>query len=109
VARQPILETAIMNVLWDDGDWVAPGEVRKRLTREIAPTTVSTVLTRLHEKGWVERRKHGKGFRYRTVDTREQHMEAALEASRDRPLALLEFVDRLPPADRSRLRRILGL
>jgi predicted transcriptional regulator len=113
MARQPILETAIMDVLWDDGDWVPPTEVRKRLAREVAPTTVGTVLSRLHDKGWVERRKHGKGYRYRAVDTREQHvasrMEAALEASQDRPLALLEFVDRLPPADRSRLRRILGL
>jgi predicted transcriptional regulator len=113
MARQPILETAIMDVLWNDGDWVAPSAVRKRLAREVAPTTVGTVLTRLHEKGRVERRKHGKGYQYRAVETREQYvasrMEAALEASQDRPLALLEFVDRLPPADRSRLRRILGL
>lgn len=113
MARRPILENAIMDVLWDDGGWATPGQVRLRLSREVAPTTVGTVLTRLHDKGRVERRRYGRGFQYRAVGTREEHvasrMEAALETSQDRPLALLEFVDRLPPDDRSRLRRILGL
>lgn len=102
-----------MDLLWDEGAWLTPGEVRDRLTREVAPTTVGTVLSRLHEKGRVTRRKHGSGFQYRAVETREEHvasrMEAALEGSHDRPMALLEFVDRLPPDDRSRLRKILGL
>lgn len=113
MARRPILENAIMDVLWDDGGWATPIQVRDRLSREVAPTTVGTVLTRLHDKDRVDRRRRGKGFQYRAVGTREEHvasrMEAALEGSRDRPLALLEFVDRLPPDDRSRLRRILGL
>lgn len=102
-----------MDLLWDDGDWMSPAEVNNRLDRELAATTIGTVLTRLHNKERVERRKKGKGYVYRAVGTREAHiadrMEDALEASRDRPLALLEFVDRLPPDDRSRLRKILGL
>lgn len=113
MARRPILENAVMDVLWDDGGWASPNQVRGRLSREVAPTTVGTVLTRLFEKGRVERRRQGKAFQYRAVDTREEHvasrMEEALEGSHDRPVALLEFVDRLPPDDRSRLRRILGL
>ena len=113
MARHPILETAVMDVLWDHGDWITVRQVRARLSREVAPTTVGTVLTRLHEKGRIERQSHGKGHQYRAVDTREQYvaarMEAQLEESQDRQVALLEFVDRLPPSDRSRLRRILRL
>lgn len=113
MARRPILETAVMDLLWDEAGWLTPSEVRAGLSRDVAPTTVGTVLSRLHDKGRVERRKHGNGFQYRTVETREEHvaaqMEAALEGSQDRPVALLEFVDRLPPDDRSRLRKILGL
>lgn len=113
MARRPTLENAVMDLLWDDGDWMSPAEVKSRLSRELAPTTIGTVLTRLHNKERVERRKEGKGYVYRATGTREEHiaarMENALEASRNRPLALLEFVDRLPPDDRSRLRKILGL
>lgn len=113
MARRPTLENAVMDLLWDDGEWMSPAEVKRRLGRDLAPTTVGTVLTRLHGKGRVERQKQGKGFVYRAIGTREEHiaarMEDALEASRDRPLALLEFVDRLPPDDQSRLRRILGI
>ncbi len=102
-----------MDVLWNDDGWITPSQIRTSLSREVAPTTVGTVLTRLHEKGRVERRSHGKGYQYRAVDTREQYvaarMETELEASHDRHVALLEFVDRLPVSDRSRLRRILGL
>ncbi|HEX6221981.1 MAG TPA: BlaI/MecI/CopY family transcriptional regulator [Acidimicrobiia bacterium] len=113
MARHPILENAVMDLLWDEATWLTPSEVRAGLSRDVASTTVGTVLSRLHEKGRVERRKHFNGFQYRPADTREEHvasrMEAALESSRDRPLALLEFVDRLPDDDRSRLRKILGL
>ncbi len=102
-----------MNLLWDANSWLTPGQVRERLDRDVAPTTVGTVLSRLHDKGRLERRKHGIAYEYRAAETREEHvasrMEAALEGSQDRPRALLEFVDRLPPDDRSRLRRILGI
>lgn len=102
-----------MDLLWNEGVWLAPGEIRAGLSRDVAPTTVGTVLSRLHEKGRLVRRKSGNGFQYRANQTREEfvaaQMEAALQGSRDRPVALLEFVDRLPPDDRSRLRKILGL
>lgn len=112
MARRPILENAVMNLLWDAGDWMTPAEVRDGLDRAVAPTTVGTVLTRLHDKGRLERRKHGKAYQYRSIGTREEHvaaqMEQALGDSHDRPLALLEFLDRLPPEERSWLRRWLG-
>lgn len=111
MARRPILENAVMDLLWDRGEWMIPMEVRAGLERVVAPTTVATVLTRLHEKGRVERRKRGKAFEYRATQRREEYvasvMQQALDRSHDRPLALLEFIDRLPDDDRSRLQKIL--
>lgn len=111
MARRPILENAVMDLLWDRGAWLIPMEVRAGLERVVAPTTVATVLTRLHNKGRVDRRRRGKAFEYRARQDREQYvatvMEEALDRSHDRPVALLAFIDRLPADDRSRLRKIL--
>lgn len=100
-----------MDRLWDSGAWLIPREVRAKLERAVAPTTVATVLTRLHDKGRVDRRSRGKAYEYRARQSREEYvasiMEKALERSHDRPLALLEFIDRLPDDDRSRILRIL--
>lgn len=111
MARSPILENEIMDIVWDSAGWLTPSEVRVALTRVMAPTTVATVLTRLRDKGRLERRPRGKAFEYRASRTREEYiasvMEAALDRSHDRPLALLEFIDRLPEGDRKRLRGLL--
>lgn len=113
MARRPILENAVMDLLWDREEWLIPMEVRSSLERKVAPTTVATVLTRLYNKGRLDRRKRGIAFEYRARQSREEYvalvMEEALDRSHDRPLALLAFIDRLPPDDRSRLRRILKL
>lgn len=111
MARQPVLEKAIMDILWDVDGWVTTGEVRERLGREVTLTTVGTVLGRLCRKGRVERRKKGRTYEYRAVRSREEHiatqMEELLDISRDRELALMRFVDRLPGTDRSRLLKLL--
>lgn len=111
MAPNPVLETAIMDVVWDHDSWLTPGEIRAAIGKRVAPTTVATVLSRLHAKGRLHRRPRGKAFEYRATQTREEYvaaiMEDALDRSHDRPLALLEFVDRLPQDDRTRLRRIL--
>ena len=111
MARKPVLESAVMDILWDEGGWLTTVEVRRLLNRDVAPTTVGTVLTRLYEKGRLHRRERGKSFEYQASRTREEHvashMEQVLDTSHDRGLALLEFVGRLPPDDRSRLRRML--
>lgn len=111
MARKPVLESAVMDILWDEGGWLTTVEVRRLLNRDVAPTTVGTVLTRLYEKGRLQRRERGKSFEYQASRTREEHvashMEQVLDMSHDRGLALLEFIGRLPPDDRSKLRRLL--
>lgn len=111
MARRPVLENAVMDVVWESQGWLTTAEVRAGLSREVAATTVGTVLARLHKKGRLQRRERGRSIEYRAAESREEfvasRMEDALNVSRDRRVALLEFVDRLSPEDRSRLAKLL--
>lgn len=111
MARRPVLENAIMDLLWTSDGWLIPAEVRADLERDMALSTVATVLGRLFKKGRVDRRSRGIAYEYRATQSREEYlasmMQQALDRSHDRPLALLAFIDRLPPDDRSRLRTML--
>jgi predicted transcriptional regulator len=107
------LEAAVMDVLWDRGGWLTPGEVQEALAGEhtLAYTTVMTILVRLWKKGRVQRQRDGRAFAYRPRRTREEHaaerMGELLTGAKDRPRALSHFVDDLNPDDRAQLRRML--
>jgi BlaI family transcriptional regulator, penicillinase repressor len=62
----------IMNVVWDQGD-VTVAEVWKALAvqRKVARNTVLTMLTRLEEKGWLERDSLEHAHRYRAAVPRD--------------------------------------
>jgi predicted transcriptional regulator len=108
------LEAAVMNVLWERGGWVTPGEVHEVLStdRALAYTTVMTILVRLCEKERLERQRDGRAFAYRPLQTREEYaatkMGEDLRRAGDRPAALSYFVNTLSPADRAQLRRMLS-
>ncbi|WP_027941678.1 BlaI/MecI/CopY family transcriptional regulator [Amycolatopsis taiwanensis] len=76
------LESAVMNVLWGTAEPAKVREVLDRLDtpKQLAYTTVMTVLDNLHRKGWVERELDGKAYRYVPAISRE---EAAARALRD--------------------------
>jgi predicted transcriptional regulator len=59
------LQLEIMQFLWERGE-ASAGEVRAALRsrRELAHTTVSTMLRRLENKGIVQHRVEGREFRY---------------------------------------------
>ena len=107
------LEASVMEVLWDRGGWLTPGEVHEVLAarRALAYTTVMTILVRLWQKGRLERQRDGRAFAYRPLDTREEYaarrMREVLTAATDRPAVLNHFLSGLPPADRAQLRRLL--
>jgi predicted transcriptional regulator len=108
------LERAVLTVLWDDGGWLPPGEVHARMDRgrPVGLATVATVLVRLWRKGRLERKKTGRAFAYRAVQTREQfvaqRMDEMLAVAADRPAALAAFAAGLSEEDRAELRRRLG-
>ena len=99
------LERAVMEHLWDaarveDFTGTTVREVHERFRdREIAYTTVMTVLDRLAKKGLVTRERDGRAWRYFPADTREaltaQTMRRTLVDMEvtDRRAALLHFLD----------------
>jgi Predicted transcriptional regulator len=64
VNRLGELERAIMDVLWDTDTSLTVREVSARLTeRNLAHTTVMTVLDRLAKKGFARRERDGRAWR----------------------------------------------
>jgi predicted transcriptional regulator len=107
------LERAVMDVLWDQGGWLTPGEVHQRLgDPALAYTTVMTILVRLWHKGRTERHRDGRAYAYHPVQTREQYvaerMEQVLAQARDRSAVFSHFLDTMDPGDRAQLRRLLN-
>lgn len=97
-----------MEQLWalpEDG-WLSVREVHERLIdRDLAYTTVMTVLDRLAKKDLVSRERAGRAWRYRAASTRDQLTAEVLRSSleplapRDRKAALLHFLDNASEAD----------
>ena len=108
------LEADALNVLWDNSGWLTPGEVHQRLTvdRDLAYTTVMTVLVHLNDKGFVERHRDGRAFAYHAVQSREEHaasvMATTLKGMKNKPMVLTNFVEQLDAKQRIQLRRMLG-
>lgn len=95
------LEQAVMDVLWGDdgGRGLTVREVSGRLTgRELAYTTVMTVLSRLETKGVTTRERDGRAWRYRPASSRESMTAQAMRnplhdlSSADRQAAILHFL-----------------
>ncbi len=76
----PPLELECLKALWRIGDGTVK-DVRKVLTeqRNLAYTTVMTVLDRLVRRGGVERRKAGRAFVYTPRVGREEMRRLAIE------------------------------
>jgi predicted transcriptional regulator len=90
------LERAIMEVLWEAPDPMTVRQVGTCLTdRDLAHTTVMTVLDRLAKKGFVKRQRAGRAWRYRPAESREAYvtelMLTALDQTGDRQAALTRF------------------
>ena len=106
------LESAVMEVLWDSGGWLTPGEVHESLGSDLAYNTVHTILARLWEKQRLDRQRDGRSHVYRPVQTREEYVAArmgtVLREAKDRSVAMVGFLESLEESDRNQLRRILG-
>lgn len=105
------LEGTIMEALWAHGAATAR-EVQEVLAdRELATTTVLTVLSRLERKDLVERQRDGRAHRYRPTATREDHiaelMRDALDAAPDRQAALARFLGGMPDEEADTLHSLL--
>lgn len=103
-----------MEQLWGAADALTVREVHERLsiTRELAYTTVMTVLDRLAGKGMVQRQREGRAWRYRPSASREayvaQLMLDALDLSPSRDAALVRFARSMTGAEAEVLRAALA-
>jgi predicted transcriptional regulator len=106
------LEAAVLAVLQAAGAPLSPGEVRDRLGGGLAYTTVVTILSRLHGKGVLDRRKAGRAFLYAPVADEPglaaRRMTQVLDGEPDREAVLARFVSGLSGQDEELLRRMLG-
>lgn len=105
------LETAIMDVIWAADRPYVVREVRERLRygRPVAYSTVMTVMTILHGKGFLHREKQGRAWRYWPAEAREEHdarlMSEVLRSGGDRLVTLRRFLDRVTDEELRSLRR----
>ncbi|HAM25953.1 MAG TPA: transcriptional regulator [Microbacteriaceae bacterium] len=114
------LERSVMDLLWDAPASMTSGELRDGLAasgatgvaKDLAVTTVLTVLSRLEAKGFVTRDRESRPHLYRTAMSRASHMaelmHEVLGAAPDREAVLARFVGQVSPSEAAALRRILG-
>ena len=97
------LEREVMTQLWDSAEPLTVRQVHERLSRDrdLAYTTVMTVLDRLAKKGVVTQQRADRAYRYAPAQTRAEMTAAvmldALNDTGDQDAALAFFVGRLPP------------
>jgi predicted transcriptional regulator len=105
------LEALVMDLVWDHGGWVTPGDVVDLIAKQhpLAYTTVMTILVRLWNKDMVERRQQGRAFAYHPVMSRDewaaQRMHEFLDTAGDRTVALTHFVSTLNAKQLGQLRK----
>lgn len=107
------LEAAIMDVIWAAERPLMVREVLDRLRREPEPayTTVQTVMDILHRKGWLNRAKQGRAYRYEASTSREDYtaglLGEVLASTPDRTAAMLRLVETMDASEVASLRAAL--
>lgn len=108
------LERAVMELMWERG---APATVRDVVRgladdRDLAHTTVMTVMDRLARKGMLHREREGRAWRYVPAASREAYvaelMIDALGMTGDRDAALARFVQSVSGDEAESIRQALG-
>jgi predicted transcriptional regulator len=115
-----------MDLLWAGHEAATANTLRDRLARtsagqdgaaghegkELAVTTVLTVLSRLEKKGLVERERGTRPHRYQAVSSREDHtaelMHEVLGSAPDREAVLARFIGSVSEGEAETLRKLLG-
>jgi predicted transcriptional regulator len=107
------LEAVVMDQVWAGDGAVTVRDVFVELAaqREIAYTTVMSTMDNLHRKGWLERERDGKAYRYWAAMSREERsanlMAEAFHAGGDTDLVLSFFLDTMNAEESDRLRAAL--
>jgi predicted transcriptional regulator len=113
VNRLGELERAVMEVLWErEAPATARDVARTLIARDLAYTTVMTVLDRLTKKGFVHRERTGRAWSYTAAASREAYitrlMLDALDDTGDRDAALVRFARSISSPEAEVLRGALA-
>lgn len=107
------LEAVIMDRVWERGEPVTVRELFDELAAErtIAYTTVMSTMDNLHRKGWLDRAREGKAYRYTATASREEYsarlMREALADGGDAEVVLSHFVAQIGSGESDALRTVL--
>lgn len=107
------LEAQVMEIVWEQGE-VTVRDVYNvlRQQRDLAYTTVMTVMQNLHRKGLLAQRSEGQAHVYAARLSRVEFVRAKVSETLDALLenfsepALAHFVDRLSESDPERLAQL---
>jgi predicted transcriptional regulator len=109
------LQAAVMDVLWQRGEATAT-QVHAALREErgLAPTTVSTILSRLEKYGLLAHRTEGRQYVYRPLVSQSEARRSQLTALIDRffqgnPADLVYHLINESDVDDEDMERILAL
>jgi predicted transcriptional regulator len=108
------LEAVIMDRVWEHADPVTVRELHDELSAErvIAYTTVMSTMDNLHRKGWLNRVKEGKAYRYSPSASREEYsarlMREALADGGDTEVVLSHFLAQIDGDESEALRSVLS-
>ncbi len=107
------LEAVVMDWLWERGTSATVRDVVAELQqhRQIAYTTVMTVMEHLYTKGWLSRERDGKAWRYEPTATRAECsarlMREALDSDADHAGVFSHFVAQMSADESRTLRAVL--
>ena len=108
------LEAVIMHRVWKHASPVTVRELFDELAAErtIAYTTVMSTMDNLHRKGWLDRVKEGKAYRYTATASREEYsarlMREALGDGGDAEAVLSHFIAQIDSGESEALRSVLS-
>src|SRR6516165_6083349 len=103
----------IMHMVWDHDGPVTVRELFDELRQERANayTTVMSTMDNLHRKGWLDRVKDGKAYRYTATASREEYsaglMREALTGGGDTEVVLSHFVAQMGGEESEVLRTVV--
>ena len=106
----------IVNIVWDQGE-VTVGDVWRALTkrRAVSRNTISTMITRLEEKGWLRQRVKAGSYSYTAAFPREKVLprlvrrlvDGAFQGSAEGLVFALLEDGRLSPEEVGRIKAML--
>jgi predicted transcriptional regulator len=108
------LEAVIMDRVWEHAEPVTVRELHDELAAErvIAYTTVMSTMDNLHRKGWLNRVKEGKAYRYSATASRAEYsarlMREALAGGGDTEMVLSHFLAQIDGEESEALRSVLS-